>query len=64
MDEKRLCRKMDTRMVCGVCSGIADYLKVDVTVVRLITVGLSLFTSGVGVFFYFVAAFIMPEGDN
>ncbi len=55
---------MDTRMVCGVCSGIADYLKADVTVVRLITVGLSLFTSGVGVAFYFIAAFIMPEGDN
>ena len=47
-------------MVCGVCAGIADYLNVDVTVVRLLVVVLSClgFT---GVVAYIIAAIIMPE---
>ena len=34
----RLVRRTDDRMIAGVCSGVADYLGVDVTVVRLIAV--------------------------
>ncbi len=61
MEEKKLVRKMGNRMICGVCSGIADYLKVDVTVIRLIMVALA-FTS-IGIIFYIAAAFLMPEGE-
>ncbi len=64
MKEKKLLRKMDTRMICGVCSGVADYLDVDVTVVRVVWTALSLFTSGVGLAFYIAAAFIMPEDGS
>ena len=59
MEPKKL-TKGRNRMICGVCSGLAEYLGVDVTVVRLATVVISLFTC-VGVLAYLVAAVIMPE---
>ena len=34
MEPKRL-TKGHTKMICGVCSGLAEYLNVDVTLVRL-----------------------------
>lgn len=61
MSNKKLVRDMDRRMICGVCAGIADYLNVDVTVIRLIMVALA-FTS-IGIVLYIAAAFLMPEGD-
>lgn len=61
MNEKKLVRNMGRRMICGVCAGIADYLNVDVTVIRLIMVALA-FTS-IGILLYIAAAFLMPEGD-
>ena len=61
---KRLERNMDKKMVCGVCAGIADYFKWDVTAVRLAVAFLGLFTTGAAVVFYFLAAFIMPEGET
>lgn len=59
MEPKRLTKGHD-RMICGVCSGLAEYFGVDVTVVRLATVVISLFTC-VGVIAYLVGAVIMPE---
>ncbi len=59
MEPKRLTKGRD-RMICGVCSGLAEYLNVDVTLVRLVTVVGSLFTC-VGVLVYLVAAIIMPD---
>lgn len=47
-------------MICGVCAGIAEYLNVDVTIVRLLVVVLSCMAFS-GVVAYIVAAFIMPE---
>lgn len=61
MSNKKLVRNMENRMICGVCAGIADYLNVDATVVRLIMVALA-FTS-VGIILYIAAAFLMPEGE-
>lgn len=59
MNPKRLTKGHD-RMVCGVCSGIAEYLGLDTTLVRLGVAVLSLFTC-VGIVAYFVAGVIMPE---
>jgi phage shock protein PspC (stress-responsive transcriptional regulator) len=61
MNEKKLVRNMDRRMICGVCAGIADYLHVDVTVVRLVTVALACMQFGWVL--YIAAAFLMPEGE-
>ena len=44
----------------GVCAGVANYLNMDPTLVRVLTVVISLFT-GVPVILYIVALFVMPE---
>ena len=56
---KRLTKSND-RKLCGVCGGIADYLGIDLTIVRL---GWILFVlcAGTGILAYFIAALIMPE---
>jgi len=58
MNEKRLYRSTQERMLCGVCGGIAEYFNVDPTLVRLGTVVLA--CSGTGFFAYIVAAIIIP----
>ena len=47
-------------MIAGVCSGIAEYLDIDPTVVRLLFV-LFTFMGGGGVIVYLVLWIIMPE---
>ena len=56
---KKLYRIEEGKMVCGVCGGIAQYLNIDVTVIRLLTVLASL-CSGVGLVMYIAAAILMP----
>ena len=60
METKRLVKSRKDRKICGVCGGIAQYLNVDVTVIRLLMVLVGCF--GAGVLFYIIAAIIMPEG--
>jgi phage shock protein C len=57
---KRLTKKRNGK-ICGVCLGVADYLEVDVTVVRLVWAVSACFA--VGLFAYVFAAFIMPFDD-
>lgn len=51
--------KSNNRMICGVCAGLAEYLGIDPTVVRLIWAALGL--TGTGILLYIIAAFVMPE---
>lgn len=51
--------KSNNRMFCGVCAGIAEYLGIDPTVVRLIWAALGL--TGTGIVLYIIAALVMPE---
>lgn len=57
---KKLYRSQTDRKLCGVCGGIAEYLGIDSTVVRLLWVILAIFF-GSGILIYILAAFIMPE---
>lgn len=57
---KRLYRDSKNKMICGVCQGIADYLNVDVTVIRLIWAILGL-SGGIGLIAYIAAVFIIPD---
>ena len=59
MNQKRLC-KGHTKVVAGVCSGLAEYLNCDPTIVRIITAFLCL-GGGTGLLLYIIAAFVMPE---
>ena len=58
---KRLTRRSNDRMVAGVCSGVADYLGLDVTLVRLLTVVAAIFTGGAVAVGYLAAWVLMPE---
>jgi phage shock protein PspC (stress-responsive transcriptional regulator) len=48
----------------GVCGGIAEYLDVDSTIVRLLVVILGLASVGTAIVIYLIAALIMPLDDG
>jgi phage shock protein PspC (stress-responsive transcriptional regulator) len=58
---KRLVRGCDDSMLGGVCSGVADYLGVDVTLVRLLTVLGAVFGLGSLVVAYVVLWIVLPQ---
>ncbi|MHB8926477.1 MAG: PspC domain-containing protein [Bacillota bacterium] len=57
---RSLYRSRHERVIAGVCGGIADYFKIDVTVVRLIW-AVAVFAGGTGILAYILAALIIPE---
>ena len=57
--EKKLYRNTTNKDIAGVCSGLAEYINIDPTVVRLIWALIGL--SGTGVVAYLVCALIIPE---
>ena len=57
----RLVRRTDDRMIAGVCSGVADYLGVDVTLVRLIAVVGAVLGFGTLIVAYLAAWVLMPQ---
>jgi|1185.fasta_scaffold207092_2 phage shock protein C len=61
---KLLRRSANQRMLSGVSGGIAEYLNVDVTLVRLGWVGLTLITGGAAIIGYVVAWIVIPESDG
>lgn len=60
-DGKVLVRRQDNRIVAGVCSGLADYLGMDVNLVRILVALLTLFTAGTGILVYLVGWAVIPE---
>jgi phage shock protein C len=58
--EKRLYKSNTDKKLAGVCAGIAEYINVDPTVVRLLWVLATLFV-GAGVLAYIIAAIVMPS---
>ena len=60
-DPQRLYRAMWDKKIAGVCSGFAQYLDVDVTLVRLAVVAGTLFSGGLGLLAYIAAWIIMPS---
>ena len=54
-------RMRDDRKIAGVCSGIARYLAVDVTVVRILAVVLAIWPPSVGLIGYLVCWIVMPQ---
>ena len=58
---KQLTRRSDDRMIAGVCSGVADYLGLDPTLVRLLTVVAAIFSVGAVAVAYIAAWILMPE---
>ncbi len=56
---KRLYKIDEGKILDGVCGGIAEFLNVDPTVVRIIWVLLSF--SGTGILAYIICSILMPR---
>lgn len=61
---KILRRSIENKKIAGVCGGLAEYLDIDPTIVRLIFVLLTLSSFGLGIFLYIVLAIAMPQGKK
>ncbi|SDT24507.1 Phage shock protein PspC (stress-responsive transcriptional regulator) [Friedmanniella luteola] len=61
---KRLTRSRDDRVVAGVCGGLARYLNMDASLVRILTVVLTLVTSGAALVVYAIAVLVVPEDER
>jgi phage shock protein C len=59
MNTKKLMRSSNNKMIAGVCGGLADYLNLDPTVVRLIFM-LLFFLAGHGLLVYLILWLVMP----
>lgn len=62
MNKKRLYKSTRNKKLCGVCGGLAEYLNMDPTIVRLIVAIIAL-VWGSGIVLYIIMALIMPD-DN
>jgi len=57
---ERLYRSRDDRMLFGVAGGMADWLDLDPSIVRLVW-ALLILAGGIGLVLYIVAAIVIPE---
>ena len=60
---RRLYRSTDDRMIAGVCAGLAEYIDIDPTIVRLLFV-LGLLAGGATFWAYLVMMLVVPEELN
>lgn len=58
---KPLGRSRTNRMIAGVCGGLAEYLNIDPSLVRIIWALGTLGTMGTGILAYIVAMLVLPE---
>ena len=61
--KKKLYKSETDKKLAGVCAGLANYLNMDVTIIRLIWVLLVLF-AGCGILAYIVCALVIPEAPQ
>lgn len=61
---RRLTRSQRQRVFGGVCGGLAEYLELDVVLVRIAYVAVTLLSAGSGILLYLVAWIIVPPGDR
>ena len=62
--EKRLFRNEHDKVVAGVSSGLAEYMQVDITIVRLLFVLSTLFLAGGGIIVYIVMWIVVPVNND
>ncbi|MCT4787327.1 PspC domain-containing protein [Exiguobacterium aestuarii] len=58
--ERKLYKDENNKMIAGVCSGLGNYLGVDVTIMRVLFVAMALL-GGPGLLIYIVLAIIMKK---
>ena len=60
MEEKKRLTRSNNKMIAGVCAGLAEYLDIDPTIVRIVWVLMVLF-AGFGILLYIILWLIMPK---
>lgn len=61
--QRPLRRSVANRQIAGVCGGIAEYLKLDPTAVRVGYVLLSVLTAFAGMLIYVILWAVIPERE-
>lgn len=60
--KKKLYRSNSDKMLCGVLGGLAEYLNVDATLIRILYAAISVFSAGFpGIVLYIICAIVIPE---
>lgn len=62
--EKKLFRNEHDKMIAGVASGLADYMQVEVTIVRLLFALSAIFMAGGGLIAYIIMWIILPVNND
>jgi len=62
--EKKLFRNEHDKMIAGVASGLADYLEIDVVIVRLLFLLASIFMAGTGLVAYIILWIVVPVNND
>jgi len=62
--EKKLFRNEHDKMIAGVASGLADYMQVEVTIIRLLFALSAIFMAGGGLIAYIVMWIIVPVNND
>ncbi len=60
--DHKILRSRTDSMIAGVCGGLSNYLKWDVSIIRLTFIGMT-FVGGVGIILYLFFWFIFPLED-
>lgn len=62
---KKLFRSKTDVKIGGVCAGIAEYLNIDPTIVRIVYAALTIAGWGTGIIIYLIAWWVLPtSADN
>ncbi len=57
--------KSDNKWIAGVCAGIAEYLEIDPTVIRIVYLMLSFFSACFpGILLYLILCILMPNKSS
>ena len=63
MNDRKIFRSIDDYMIAGVCGGLADYFKIDSSLIRIIFV-LLILSGGSGILIYFILWLVVPKKEG
>lgn len=58
---KKLYRNTEDKLIAGVCSGLAEYFSIDISLIRVLAIVTGLLTGGTVVLAYIIALVLVPE---
>jgi phage shock protein PspC (stress-responsive transcriptional regulator) len=61
---RRLYQIREGAVISGVCKGLAAYLNIDVSIIRILFVALAILTGGVWILVYIVMMFVIPYAQT